>query len=152
MAFSGNLNFNPTTDTIPSPNGPFRFSPPTGDRLPTAGFTPGDLSYSPMPSPQPVPETEIVISSSSQRLEILEPFGNNFLDGQGELPEMTCLMRVRGKWSVSDCTSDRTDRFDSTTDHISAAGAWLKVCISNLDVWLTTIVQRPSFEYLGEHL
>lgn len=98
MAVSGDLNFNPTTDTIPTPSGPFRFSPPTGDRLPSAGFTPGDLSYSPSPSPIPVPETDIAISPDSQRLEILEPFGSSFACGKGELPEMTCLMRVMGKW------------------------------------------------------
>ena len=98
MAFSGDLNFNPSTDTISTPSGPFRFSPPTGDRLPSAGFTPGDLALAPAASPMPVSETEIAISPSSQRLQVLEPFKSNFIGGQGELPEMTCLMRVRGKW------------------------------------------------------
>ena len=98
MAFSGDLNFNPTTDTIETPNGPFRFSPPSGSRLPPSGYTPGDLSYAPTPTPRPIAETEIAISPSSQRLEILEPFGSNFKGGKGELPQMTCLMRVRGKW------------------------------------------------------
>lgn len=112
MSFSGDLNFNPVTDSIKTPNGDFKFQPPSGDRLPRAGFTPGDLSLAPTPSPEPVPSTEIAISPSSQRLEILEPFGSHFVDGQKmELPEMTCLMRVRGK---------------CTTDHISAAGPWLK--------------------------
>jgi homoaconitase len=116
MAFSGDLNFNPITATIPTPSGPFKFSPPSGDRLPPTGYTPGDLSYAPNPSPMPVPETDIAISPSSSRLEILEPFESNIRDGKGELPEMTCLMRVRGK---------------CTTDHISAAGAWLKVSSPN---------------------
>ncbi|WVR08789.1 aconitate hydratase, mitochondrial [Kwoniella sp. DSM 27419] len=111
MAFSGDLNFNPVTDSIPTPNGPFKFTAPSGDRLPPTGYTPGDLSYAPSPSPQPEPNTEIAISPSSTRLEILEPFGSNFANGGGELAPMTCLMRVRGK---------------CTTDHISAAGAWLK--------------------------
>ncbi|OXL05504.1 aconitate hydratase, mitochondrial [Cryptococcus neoformans Gb118] len=111
MAFSGDLNFNPVTDSIPTPNGPFKFSPPSGDRLPPTGYTPGDLSYAPSPSPKPEPSTQIAISPSSTRLEILEPFGTNFPSGGGELPQLTCLMRVRGK---------------CTTDHISAAGAWLK--------------------------
>ncbi|WWC92543.1 aconitate hydratase, mitochondrial [Kwoniella dendrophila CBS 6074] len=110
MAFSGDLNFNPTTDSIPTPNGPFKFTPPSGDRLPPTGYSAGDLSYAPSPSPSPEPSTEIAISPSSTRLEILEPFGTNF-SGNGELPKMTCLMRVKGK---------------CTTDHISAAGAWLK--------------------------
>lgn len=98
MAFSGDLNFNPQTDSIQTPSGPFRFSPPSGDRLPPSGYTPGDLSYSPSPSPRPVPETEIAISPDSARLEILEPFGSAFSAGPREMPEMTCLMRVRGKW------------------------------------------------------
>ncbi|ORY21158.1 putative aconitate hydratase [Naematelia encephala] len=110
MAFSGDLTFNPTTDSIETPNGPFRFSAPTGERLPPSGYIPGDLSYAPSPLPVPVPETEIAISPSSSRLEILEPFGTNFPSGSGELSGR-CLMRVRGK---------------CTTDHISAAGAWLK--------------------------
>ena len=124
MAFSGDLNFNPVTDVIDTPNGPFKFTPPSGDRLPPQGYTPGDLSYAPSPSPVPVPETEIAISPSSARLEILEPFGTNFPSGGGELTELTCLMRVRGKWYADHF--DETRLTSSTTDHISAAGAWLK--------------------------
>jgi len=100
MAFSGDLNFNPQTDSIQTPSGPFKFSPPTGSSLPSSGYTPGDLSYSPSPSPEPVPETEIAISPDSARLEILEPFGSVFSDGAKEMEGMTCLMRVRGKWYV----------------------------------------------------
>jgi homoaconitase len=101
MAFSGSLNFNPTTDTLDTPSGPFRFSPPTGPTLPPTGFTPGDLSYAPSPSPHPVPETNIAINPDSARLEILEPFGTNLGEGSGgELRALTCLMRVRGKWCV----------------------------------------------------
>lgn len=100
MSFSGSLSFNPVTDTIDTPNGPFKFEPPVGDRLPSAGFVSGDLSFAPSSSPTPVPETEIVIKPDSQRLELLEPFASHFPeDGSSlELPEMKCLMRVRGKW------------------------------------------------------
>jgi homoaconitase len=111
MAFSGDLNFNPMTDSIETPNGPFKFQPPSGDRLPVSGYIPGNLEFSPSPMPAPQPETEIAISPSSTRLEILEPFGSVFANGSAELPELTCLLRVRGK---------------CTTDHISAAGPWLK--------------------------
>jgi aconitase A len=113
MSFAGSVSFNPMTDYIDTPNGPFKFSPPTGSTLPEQGFTPGDLSFSPSPSPVPVPEQEIVVSPTSQRLELLEPFSSPFpADGSRlELPVMKCLMRVRGK---------------CTTDHISAAGPWLK--------------------------
>lgn len=113
MAFSGKLSFDPQTDSIETPDGQlFKFSPPQGEELPASGFTYGRLEYYPPPSPQPEPATEISISPTSQRLQLLEPFRSPF-DGSSrmELPRMTVLMRVRGK---------------CTTDHISAAGPWLK--------------------------
>ncbi|KAJ7462635.1 aconitate hydratase [Mycena galericulata] len=112
MTFSGKLSFNPMTDSIPLESGEkFRFSPPSGQHLPSAGFTLGETSFYPTPTPQPQPETEIVISKNSQRLELLEPFSSQFEGGRKELPPLRVLMRVRGK---------------CTTDHISAAGPWLK--------------------------
>ncbi|KAJ7102186.1 aconitase family-domain-containing protein [Mycena belliarum] len=112
MAFSGKLSFNPMTDSLPLPSGgSFRFTPPSGQDLPSAGFTVGETSYYPTPTPKPQPDTEIVISKDSQRLELLEPFPSPFEGGRTELPPLKVLMRVRGK---------------CTTDHISAAGPWLK--------------------------
>jgi homoaconitase len=112
MSFSGSLDFNPMTDSLTDKDGnPFKFTAPYGTKLPVNGFTPGDLAYSPNNSPEPVPETEIAISPSSDRLEVLAPFPSFFESGPAELPSMKCLMRVRGK---------------CTTDHISAAGPWLK--------------------------
>lgn len=107
ISISGKLSFNPITDTLTTPSGePFRFSPPTGDTLPAAGFTPGNLVYQPKPNPVPEPETDVVIKPTSSRLQILEPFGSPFVGEEKELKGMKCLMRVRGK---------------CTTDHISAA-------------------------------
>ncbi|CAL1696169.1 unnamed protein product [Somion occarium] len=115
MAFSGKLSFNPMTDSIPLPNGQsFKFSPPTGQDLPANGFTPGRTSFYPGPTPEPQPETEIIVKPDSQRLELLEPFESPFGEKNDrglELPSLKVLMRVRGK---------------CTTDHISAAGPWLK--------------------------
>ncbi|KAJ7139865.1 aconitate hydratase [Mycena epipterygia] len=112
MAFSGKLSFNPMTDSLPLASGEnFRFSPPSGQDLPSAGFTLGETSFYPTATPTPQPDTEIVISKDSQRLELLEPFSSHFEGGRTELPPLKVLMRVRGK---------------CTTDHISAAGAWLK--------------------------
>ncbi|KAF9036433.1 aconitate hydratase [Hymenopellis radicata] len=113
MAFSGKLSFNPLTDSIALPSGEsFKFQPPAGQDLPTNGFTPGDVSFYPSPTPEPLPDTEVVIKKDSQRLEILEPFTSPFTGSQNlELPPLRILMRVRGK---------------CTTDHISAAGPWLK--------------------------
>ncbi|KAL9716049.1 aconitate hydratase [Leucoagaricus gongylophorus] len=117
MAFSGKLSFNPVTDSIPLANGKsFKFSPPVGQDLPSAGFTAGEGSYYPAPSPKPQPDVEVIIKKDSQRLEILEPFASHFGEGSGntrgfDLPPLNVLLRVRGK---------------CTTDHISAAGPWLK--------------------------
>ncbi|KAF8140065.1 hypothetical protein EV363DRAFT_1426505 [Boletus edulis] len=115
MAFSGKLTFNPMTDTINLPNGQlFKFTPPSGQDLPTKGFAMGNTDYYPSPMPEPQPGTQVVISEDSQRLEMLEPFPSHFgpQNPRGlELPSLKVLMRVRGK---------------CTTDHISAAGPWLK--------------------------
>jgi homoaconitase len=111
MAFSGKLSFNPVTDTLVLPNGePFKFSPPSGQDLPSAGFTMGNAAFYPQPMPEPQPDTQVVIKPDSQRLELLEPFPTHFREGYLELLKLKVLMRVRGK---------------CTTDHISAA-----VCVS----------------------
>ena len=112
MAFSGKLSFNPMVDSITTPTGEtFRFSPPQGQDLPAAGFTVGKMQYYPKPTPEPQPNTDVVIRPDSQRLETLAPFPSHFKEGSGnergmELPPLKVLMRVRGK---------------CTTDHISAA-------------------------------
>ncbi|KAH7104461.1 aconitate hydratase [Auriculariales sp. MPI-PUGE-AT-0066] len=111
MAFSGKLSFDPTKDGIPTKDGKeFRFSPPAGEKLPSAGFALGNPDYYPTPVPKPRPEVEVIIAPDSTRLERLEPFESLFAH-RGELSGLKVLMRVRGK---------------CTTDHISAAGPWLK--------------------------
>jgi homoaconitase len=117
MAFSGSLSFNPITDTLRTPAGElFRFSPPSGQMLPSDGFTPGNSSLYPVADPEPEPETEVIIKPDSERLELLKPFPSHFGPESGnerglELPPLRVLMRIRGK---------------CTTDHISAAGPWLR--------------------------
>lgn len=80
----------------------------------------------PTPSPWPVSDAEVVISPTSTRLEVLEPFPSHFTvrphaDGL-ELPKMSVLMRVRGK---------------CTTDHISAA-----VCTANAQPKMHLVLTR----------
>jgi Aconitase C-terminal domain len=62
----------------------------------------------PPPNPQPESSTPVVISPTSDRLQVLEPFsrftGSEFMN-------LRVLVKVKGK---------------CTTDHISAAGKWLK--------------------------
>ncbi|TFK76898.1 aconitate hydratase [Pluteus cervinus] len=117
MAFSGKLSFNPMTDSIDLPSGlKFKFSPPSGQDLPSAGFVGGNPAYYPAPVPEPQPDVTILIKKDSQRLELLDPFPSPFAPSSGisqglELPPLAVLLRVRGK---------------CTTDHISAAGPWLK--------------------------
>ncbi|KAJ3123230.1 aconitate hydratase [Physocladia obscura] len=109
LALAGSLSFNPITDTLKDKAGKlFKLEPPSGDSLPTKGFDSGRLEFKPSPSPQPNSSVEITISPTSQRLQALAPFdawdGNDFQD-------LKVLVKVSGK---------------CTTDHISAAGAWLK--------------------------
>ncbi|PWN50525.1 putative mitochondrial aconitate hydratase [Violaceomyces palustris] len=116
MAFAGRLDFNPMTDSLIAPDGkPFKFEPPKSEQLPSKGFAQGNISYLPKPMPEPQPHIQVAINPSSTRLEPLEPFDSPFAataaEGKYELPAMRCLLRIRGK---------------CTTDHISAAGPWLK--------------------------
>ncbi|KAM0756177.1 aconitate hydratase [Meredithblackwellia eburnea MCA 4105] len=119
MAFSGKLSFDPTKDELIGADGkPFRFDPPVGDELPSTGFIAGNTSYLPTALPTPVPETQLAISPTSTRLELLAPFDPHFTAEEFASPstplefqDLKCLIRIRGK---------------CTTDEISAAGAWLK--------------------------
>lgn len=127
MAFSGKLTFNPMTDSITLPSGePFKFTAPTGQDLPFAGFTAGRTSYYPEPTPTPQPGELVVIKPDSQRLELLKPFSSHFGDPNPrglELPSLKVLMRVRGK---------------CTTDHISAAVCDFSSCVLSMGSRLAT--------------
>jgi homoaconitase len=108
MSYAGSTTFNPLTDSITTPSGDdFRFSPPQGAELPTDGFADGNLAFLPT-SAAPNPETEVVVSPTSDRLALLEPFAP-FPDH--DLSGLRVLYKVTGK---------------CTTDTISAAGPWLK--------------------------
>jgi homoaconitase len=108
MTYAGSTTFNPLTDTIITPSGEaFRFSPPQGAELPTDGFAEGNLKFLPT-SAAPSPETEVVVSPTSDRLALLQPFAP--FPGH-DLSGLRVLYKVTGK---------------CTTDTISAAGPWLK--------------------------
>jgi homoaconitase len=108
MIYSGDMNFNPLKDSIKLENGEeFKFNPPTGEDLPSNGFIKGREEFYPELEPQPKSEVEISVSPESDRLELLEPFEK----WNGKEIETTVILKVEGK---------------CTTDHISAAGVWLK--------------------------
>ncbi|KAK9332765.1 aconitase family-domain-containing protein [Lipomyces starkeyi] len=108
MIYSGDMAFNPLKDKLIDANGnEFMLEPPQGDELPPTGFQQGDLEYLPPIDPKPVQSAEVVVSSTSDRLALLEPFK----PFEGRELKMNVLLKVKGK---------------CTTDHISAAGAWLK--------------------------
>jgi len=107
LILAGRLDFNPLRDTLLAADGTeFKLTPPTGDTLPATGFDPGQDTYQAPPADGD--ELAVVVDEQSQRLQLLEPFGP--FEGS-ELAELRVLIKVKGK---------------CTTDHISAAGQWLK--------------------------
>ncbi|MBB6481347.1 aconitate hydratase [Spirochaeta isovalerica] len=105
IAFTGNLDFNPSTDSIKTPDGgEFRFSAPQAPSLPPKGFI-TDTSGFQMPEGKGV---EVIVRETSDRLQLLKPFVPFKPE---ELKDMYVLCKAKGK---------------CTTDHISPAGKWLK--------------------------
>ena len=107
LALAGRLDFNPATDTLTAPDGTLvRLAAPVGEVLPAKGYAAGENTF----TAPPADGTGVVVSVSptSDRLQLLEPFpawdGNDYV-------ELPILMKAKGK---------------CTTDHISAAGKWLK--------------------------
>ncbi|KAF2677252.1 aconitate hydratase mitochondrial precursor [Lentithecium fluviatile CBS 122367] len=108
MTYSGSTTFNPITDSIPTPSGtPFKFSPPKGSYLPSAGFADGNPDFQPTPG-VPDPNVEVIVDPNSTRLALLDPFPEF---PNSELTSLRVLYKVKGQ---------------CTTDTISAAGPWLK--------------------------
>ena len=107
LALSGRLDFDPTTDTLTAPDGTeVRLDAPAGEVLPASGYDPGvDTFTAPPTDPSSV---DVVVSPTSERLQLLEPFPA--WDGKDYIG-LPVLMKAQGK---------------CTTDHISAAGPWLK--------------------------
>ena len=107
IALAGRLDFDPTTDTITAPDGSeVTLDAPVGEILPERGFDPGENTFTAPPADGSAIEVEV--SPTSDRLQLLEAFtpwdGNDYIG-------LPVLMKAQGK---------------CTTDHISAAGPWLK--------------------------
>jgi aconitate hydratase len=106
-ALAGTLDFDPLTDSITTDSGAtVKLAPPIGDKLPSRGFDPGESGF--VAPPQGGSQTPIAVSAASDRLQLLTPFpawdGNDYID-------LPVLLKAKGK---------------CTTDHISAAGVWLR--------------------------
>ncbi len=107
MALAGRLSFNPLRDELVNDKGEkIRLTAPFGDDLPKLGFKVDDQGYQP-----PVVDgshISLVVDPESSRLQLLKPFlpwdGKDYID-------LPVLVKAQGK---------------CTTDHISAAGKWLK--------------------------
>jgi aconitate hydratase len=107
MTIAGDLRFNPLTDELTASDGSkFKFSAPSGDTLPSRGFDPGVDTY--QAPPESGANVQVDVDPKSNRLQLLAPFDK--WDGK-DLQDMPVLIKIKGK---------------CTTDHISAAGPWLK--------------------------
>ncbi|KAJ3304365.1 aconitate hydratase [Kappamyces sp. JEL0829] len=109
MTIAGSTVFNPLTDSLTAADGTsFKLTAPKSQDLPSSGFLQGRPLYGYPVQSEPSEDVEITIDPSSDRLQILESFqpwdGNEFTN-------LKLLVKVKGK---------------CTTDHISAAGPWLK--------------------------
>jgi len=107
LTLAGTLDFDPRTQSLAAADGSeFTLASPYGDELPAQGFDPGEDTYQHPPADGS--GVAVDVEPTSQRLQLLSPFAK--WDG-GDLKEMRVLIKVKGK---------------CTTDHISAAGPWLK--------------------------
>lgn len=107
IAISGDLGFNPVTDTLVNENGDeVKLDPPSGYELPPKGFDVGDSGY--LAPAKDGSDIEVFVKSDSERLQLLSPFAA--WDGEN-IAGARLLIKAKGK---------------CTTDHISMAGPWLR--------------------------
>ncbi|MBJ7368985.1 MAG: aconitate hydratase, partial [Ilumatobacteraceae bacterium] len=107
IALSGRLDFDPSVDTLTAPDGSqVKLDAPRGDILPANGYNEGEDTFTAPPADGS--GVTVAVSPTSDRLQLLSPFGawngNDYIG-------LPVLMKAQGK---------------CTTDHISAAGKWLK--------------------------
>jgi len=107
LTMAGSLDFNPLKDTLTAEDGSeLSLSDPFGDGLPVRGFDPGEDTYQAPPADGSA--VAVDVAPTSDRLQLLTPFDKWI---GSDLTDMRILIKVEGK---------------CTTDHISAAGPWLK--------------------------
>jgi len=107
LALAGTVDFDPLTDTLTNDQGEeVRLVVPVGEELPDQGFTPGESGF--VEPPADGDQIEVVVRPDSERLQLLQPFEPW---GGQDYVELPVLVKAQGK---------------CTTDHISAAGPWLR--------------------------
>jgi aconitate hydratase len=107
LALAGTLDFDPRTGTLVNDAGEeVRLDPPVGEALPQQGYDRGEDTFQ-APPPEGA-DVDVVVDPRSDRLQVLAPFEP--WDGQ-DYVELPILLKAQGK---------------CTTDHISAAGPWLR--------------------------
>jgi aconitate hydratase len=131
MALAGKLSFNPLTDSLMGGDGkPFKLEPPkAAPEVPAQNFARGHSSY--VAPPEDGSAIQLTVAPDSGRLQLMEPWpawdGKDFLD-------MPVLMKTKGK---------------TTTDHISAAGPWLRFR-GHLDKFSDNMFLGATNAYTGE--
>ncbi len=107
LALAGKLSFNPLTDTIATPSGgQVKLKEPVAKELPEHGFICEKDGF--VPPAEDGDKVQVIVKDDSERLQLLAPFAPWNGKDYSNLP---VLMKALGK---------------CTTDHISAAGPWLK--------------------------
>ncbi len=109
LSLGGRLSFNPLKDELTASDGTkFKLDPPKpAPEVPEEGFMkPEGIFIAP---PENSDNVEVIIDSTSKRLQLLEPFSK--WNGQ-DYENLPILVKAKGK---------------CTTDHISPAGAWLSL-------------------------
>jgi aconitate hydratase len=107
MAISGDMTFNPLTDTLLNEDGKqVKLDPPSGVELPPQGFAVEDAGF--LAPAADGSGANVSVNPDSDRLQLLTPFTPI---NSSEITGMRILIKAKGK---------------CTTDHISMAGPWLK--------------------------
>ena len=107
LALAGTVDFDPISGMLTNDGGEaVTLAEPAGIELPPDGFDPGEDTF--VAPPADGSATEVRVSPDSERLQLLEPFAP--WDGR-DYEDLPVIAKAKGK---------------CTTDHISAAGPWLR--------------------------
>lgn len=103
MTIAGNLSFNPLTDSLQGSDGTtFKLSPPSGDSLPSTGYSSKTSIEAYQGPPEDRADFKVAVSPTSVRLQILQPFPP--WDGKDAL-DLPILIKTKGKTTTDDISS-----------------------------------------------